>query len=291
MKARRLLLALAVLLGVASFSLAADPLRTLSQKLKRELKAKPCPLLAVIDFPYSLGRMSTGSYLITERLVTYLVQDGAPVVERHLMESLLAEKKMSETGIVDPNTIKSMSRVLGVDAVVVGTLADSPDEDTTEVMARIVKVETGEILSAATIITERLWRDAPRLPRIAQARVPVPIAYPLEDVNVLIPNPPASPRELHLEPRRGESIETNSLTRKHLAIDGRMKKPKAGTVIRDFPYAPAAVPVAVPMAVPFNLPNVPANVRPMPYTSYPLPSLPPDFYKKLEERTYDRFYR
>lgn len=266
MRKRHVLLALAALFGVATFSLAADPLRNLSQKLKRDLKAKPAPLLAVLDFPYSLGRQSTGSYLISERLVTYLVQDGAPVVERHLMERLLAERKMCETGLVDPSTIKTMSKILGVDAVVVGTLADAPDENSTEIMARIVRVETGEILSAASAVVERLWRDAPRLPRIAQARVPVPIAYPIEETNPLIPMPSASLYKARPESHDHDNVERNKLTRSQLAIDGRMKKPVPGTVVRDFPYAPAAVPVAVPSSL---------------YSA--------DFYKRIEELKNGKF--
>ena len=123
MNARKLTLTFLILAGIAASSGGADPIKSLSQKLKRDIKAKECPLLAILNFPYSLGRISTGSTLVSERLLTYLAQENAPLVERRLIQSILEERKMWDTGVIDPGSIKSMGRLLGVDAVVIGTLA------------------------------------------------------------------------------------------------------------------------------------------------------------------------
>src|SRR5205823_6400952 len=123
------------------------PIRLLSRKLKPQ-----SPLLvAVLNFTYSRGRMSTGSYLVSERLVTYLVQNGVTVVERRLLQKLLEERKFCETGAVDPGSLRQVGQVLGADAVVAGTLTDLTD-DTTEIMARLIRVDTAKILAASSIV-------------------------------------------------------------------------------------------------------------------------------------------
>ena len=158
------------------FSFAADSLKRSAQQIHRQSKSKKTGLVAVLNFTYPRGRMSTGSYLVAERFVTYLVQDGVPVVERWLIHSILEEKKMEESGMMNPATLKELGHVLGVEAVLVGTLTDS-SEDSTEVAARLIRVETGEVLAAGKTVTERLWRDLPRLPKGALARSPVPASY------------------------------------------------------------------------------------------------------------------
>lgn len=156
--------------------IAGDGLKPLSKKLLSGLKGHPKILCAVLNFPYVQNRSSTGSHLVSERLVTYLVQDGANIVERRLLEKILEERKLWETGLMGPEEAKKVSNLVGADAVVTGILTDL-SESTTEVLARIVKIDTGEIISAASAIINRIWRDPPRLPRIAQPRSAVPGAY------------------------------------------------------------------------------------------------------------------
>jgi len=155
---------------------AADPLESVAKKLSAGIKAKKSPLVAVLNFTYPRGRMSTGSFLVSERLVTYLVQDGVPVVERRLISSLLEEKKLRESGVIDPKAMKEIGQVLGVDNIVVGALTDI-SEESTEVVARAIRIETGEILAAGKAVTERLWSDFPRLPAGAQGKTPLPAPY------------------------------------------------------------------------------------------------------------------
>jgi hypothetical protein len=156
---------------------AADPLKSLSKKLADDMKINPPQSLAVLNFTYARGRMSTGSHLVSERLVTYLAQEGMPLIERRLIQSLLAERRLCETGLVDPGTLKKMETLLGVDAVVIGTLNDASDT-MTEVLARVIRVDTARILASAGTTIPRLWMDLPRLPRLAQARAPVPFMPP-----------------------------------------------------------------------------------------------------------------
>ncbi|MCG3205068.1 MAG: hypothetical protein KCHDKBKB_01785 [Elusimicrobia bacterium] len=156
---------------------AADDLRPLSKKLISGVKNKTKPTLAVLNFPYAKNKMSTGSHLVSERMVTYLVQGGATVVERRLLEKILEERKLWDTGVAHSDLAKTVGKLVGADAVVTGLLSDL-SETQTEVFARIVKIDSGEIMSAAASFIDRIWRDPPRLPRAAQPRSAVPGAMP-----------------------------------------------------------------------------------------------------------------
>lgn len=151
----------------------ADPLQALSKKIRTDLKQKPVSL-GVLNFTYERGQMSTGSYLVSERLLTYLVQNGATVVERRLLDSLLAEQRFSQIGVTNIDSLKRVGSVLGVDAVVVGTLSDKPNDKQTDVIARVINVETAEVMAASSITTPREWSDAPRSLVVARTLTPVP---------------------------------------------------------------------------------------------------------------------
>ena len=173
-KTSRLVFLIAAFLSVSS--LHADPLRLLAKKLKKQTPSNPPLSLAVLDFTYSKGRFSTGSFLVPERLLTYLVQEGAAVIERRLLQKILEEKRLGETGLMKPKAADNMSKVLGVDAVVVGTLRDLPDHST-EVLARVIPIETTKILAVAGAVIPKLWSDEPRYSGFNQMQALVPVYY------------------------------------------------------------------------------------------------------------------
>lgn len=180
MRRKKLYLLVAMFVFASTVVHAGDALKTISRKLADASKKQPKLSMAVMDFPYSRNRFSTGSQLVSERLVTYLVQDGAIVVERRLLEKIFEERRLWETGLTNPAIVKNVGNILGVDAIVTGLLSDVT-ESTTEVLARLIKVDTGEILAAATVVMRRLWADLPRLPRAAQPRSAVPMtSLPLD---------------------------------------------------------------------------------------------------------------
>lgn len=175
MNRRRTLFFAALLAAPHPALFAGDQLESLAEKIGDRIEKKPAPALAVLQFPYSRNRFSSGSHLISERLVTYLVRHGNVVIERRLLDKLLQERKLWETGLIDPSSIRKAGRVLGVDAIVTGFLTDL-SETATEVLVRVVKVDTGEVIASVSGVIERAWRDPPRLPRAAQPRSAMPIS-------------------------------------------------------------------------------------------------------------------
>lgn len=154
----------------------ADQLRVLARKLKEACPTKKYPLLGILDFTYPKGQFSTGSFLIPERLVTYLVQEGMPVIERRLLQKVLEEKRLCDSGLMKSSSSDKMGKIAGVDAVLVGSLRDL-SEESTEVVARIIQVDSTKILAVASVVIPRLWGDDPRFMNMTQMRALVPIFY------------------------------------------------------------------------------------------------------------------
>jgi hypothetical protein len=106
---------------------------------------------------------------VAERLTTLIVDQGkAQVVERALLDKALGEIQLGMTGVLDPATTQKLGKVLGVSAIVTGTLIDL-EENRTEVNARLIQTETGAILAAASTRLRRTWNDLPRPPAPARA--------------------------------------------------------------------------------------------------------------------------
>lgn len=67
---------------------------------------------------------------VADLLITRLVQDGAmTVVERNAIDKLLAEQQFSNSDRSDPLTAAKLGRILGVDAIVLGSVTHYDLED------------------------------------------------------------------------------------------------------------------------------------------------------------------
>lgn len=150
-----------ILILLSAPSLRADPLKTIAKHLAKGLAKSDNKKVAVLSFPYHDGDVSSGSSIIAERITNFLAErSDVEVVERSLLSKALEEVKLEETGAVDPASAQKLGKVLGVEAVVTGTLIDL-DEMTTEVNARLIKTDTGVVLAADTERIERSWDDDP----------------------------------------------------------------------------------------------------------------------------------
>jgi curli biogenesis system outer membrane secretion channel CsgG len=135
--------AVALLFLLASSAWAGgDPFRRMSKELSAPLLKMKDARVGLLVFPYHDGRLSSGSSIICERLTTSLASTkGIRVVERRLIQKLLEEQKLNETGVIDPKTAQKMGQLLGIDIIVTGTLIDL-DHNLTEVNARALMSDT-----------------------------------------------------------------------------------------------------------------------------------------------------
>lgn len=113
--------------------------------------------VAVAGFAYTDGRASGDGSVISERLTTELVKrSGLKVVERKAIEKMFEELKLQSSGAISQESAKRVGKMLGADWVAVGTLSELPGE-LIELNARLVNVESGEIISAVSGQVEKNW--------------------------------------------------------------------------------------------------------------------------------------
>lgn len=165
-------LVLLVFAAALSAPAQASPLSRLAKKLRKGLDGVEAPKVAVLSFPYHDGKVSSGSSLVQEKLTTHLVEDGeVTLVERKLLEKVLGEMELGTTGVLDPKTTLEIGKVLGVSAIVTGTLNDLSKKKT-EVNARLIDAKTGAILAAKLTSIKRTWDDEPVTPAGPVVRPP-----------------------------------------------------------------------------------------------------------------------
>lgn len=183
---------LLALLVVSSTAHADDSLKSLSKRLAKGSSALKVKKVAVLAFPYHDGRISSGSSIVPERLTTEMVgRKGICVVERRLIEKLMSERKLDQTGVINTDNLKTIGTLLEADAVVTGTLIDL-ENGTTEINARLIGVETGEMLAAGQETIKRTWRDPPCVPESEKPKPKSVVIPPAPDVvmEVVVPAPP-----------------------------------------------------------------------------------------------------
>ena len=120
----------------------------LSQQIAKNMETGQKRRIAVLEFTDLQGQVTNFGRYLSEELITRLYDSSKfKVVERQLLNKVIAEQKLSLTGVVDPASAKKLGSVLGVDAIVSGTVADRGD--TLKINARLIDCQTGEVFSAA----------------------------------------------------------------------------------------------------------------------------------------------
>jgi curli biogenesis system outer membrane secretion channel CsgG len=144
------------------------------------------PRIAVIDFDYATVHTYSAAIFgsdidigkgIADLLVTDLVKDGTySLIERKQLDKLMAEQNFSNSNRADPTSAAKLGKLLGVDAILVGSITQFGNETkktnlggmggnwggfgvggighsksnaNVGIDARLINVDTGEILAVA----------------------------------------------------------------------------------------------------------------------------------------------
>jgi curli biogenesis system outer membrane secretion channel CsgG len=134
--------------------------------------------VAVVDFQNQTGDASNDALIrgISDIMLSEMQKSGTyRLIERKRFENVLSELKLNMSGLVDAGNAKQVGSQLGVDALIFGNLTSvipSSSKHTILIMwtesqkvginldARIVNVETGEVLKTAKVKEEtgnRKW--------------------------------------------------------------------------------------------------------------------------------------
>lgn len=148
--------------------------------------AKRRPRIAVLDFDYGTVQTSSAAFFgsnvdvgrgIVDLLVTGLVKDGSySVIERKALDKILAEQNFSNSDRADPSSAARIGKLLGVDAIIEGSITEFGNETKKQnlgggggnwhgfgvggvghsnskanvaITARVINIDTGEILAVA----------------------------------------------------------------------------------------------------------------------------------------------
>lgn len=126
----------------------------LSSQIAQKMNANQRTRIAVLEFSDLDGRTSPLGQYIAETLITDLFDTGKfQVVERHLLATMLREHKLKTTGLLDPSTTKKLGQILGVDAIVSGTISNLANH--VAVNARLVAVDTAAVFASASVEIEK----------------------------------------------------------------------------------------------------------------------------------------
>lgn len=106
--------------------------------------------IAVVEFSDLDGSVTELGQFLSEELITRLFASRRfDVVERQLLNKVLAEHKLTLTGLVDEKTAKELGKILGVDAICSGTITDLGD--TVKINARLISAETGSLFAVSAV--------------------------------------------------------------------------------------------------------------------------------------------
>jgi len=121
----------------------------LADKLAASIKESAKKKVAVIDFTDLQGASSELGKYIAEQLTVDLVmiKKDFAVLDRANLRSILAEHKLTATGLVEPANAKKLGMFAGVDAIVLGTI--TPRGYNMTLTAKLITTDTAEIVGAA----------------------------------------------------------------------------------------------------------------------------------------------
>ena len=114
--------------------------------------------IAILPFSYADGRAAAkDGAIVSERITMRLIkQQKFEVVERSMLDKVMGELKLQSTGMMDASSTQQLGKLLGVQAIVTGTLVEM-QAGKIEVNARLIKTETAQAIGASQVDLEKDW--------------------------------------------------------------------------------------------------------------------------------------
>ncbi len=180
---RVILLALAVILSsIINLYAKEDSYSKMAKELSEASNFLKQTKVAIVPFSYMDKRKSEGGAIIAERLTTRIVKLGKlKVIERQHLEKVFQELHFEMTEVVDVEATKQVGKILGVDAIITGSLMDV-ERNKVEVNARVIKTETAEVVTSSFMKIQKTWSDV----SVTQAE---PVDQPPKDTRISYQRP------------------------------------------------------------------------------------------------------
>jgi TolB-like protein len=151
---------LLVLIGQGAFTpVQADDYGKLASELTKAAVRHGKRRVAVLPFRVVGTGGNAGTFVAEKLTGPLLASDQIEVVERAMLETVLREQRLQASGATDSRSIKELGKVLGVDAIVTGTIL-ALKNDRVELNARLIDAETARVLSAPSAQVEKEWDES-----------------------------------------------------------------------------------------------------------------------------------
>lgn len=125
-------------------------MKALTRQMVKSFGEQGKTQIAIMEFPNVNGTITELGKLIPEELTTRLFQTGEfQVVERQLLNKVLQEQKLGMSGMIDASSAAQIGKLLGVDAIVTGTVTDRGDA--IRINARMIETEKAHVFAVASV--------------------------------------------------------------------------------------------------------------------------------------------
>jgi curli biogenesis system outer membrane secretion channel CsgG len=123
-------------------------LQTLAEKAAAAIKEQGKKKVTVLDFTDLDGNSTRLGRSVAEEIEVNLVMTKRDfsVLDRANLRKILAEHKLTATGLIDPENAKKIGMFAGVDTLILGTLGTKGTNSITAT-AKLITVDTAEISS------------------------------------------------------------------------------------------------------------------------------------------------
>jgi TolB-like protein len=200
-------------IGTASVCSAyEDELNNMSQGLTRDIIKSGKKRVAVVDFTDLHGNITELGRFISEEISVNLTRNSTryEVIDRAHLKSIMTEHKFAASGLVDPDTIKEIGKIAGVDLLITGLL--TPFGDSIRISCKILSTKTAKVLGARKVdiaktrsienmLAQGIEQGAERTPK----PVPAPASEPKPEPKPVAPPPAKAPET---PPQKAPEVKT-----------------------------------------------------------------------------------
>jgi len=148
------LLILMMQLHTPVLSFADDPLfdnsmKQIANTLAGSLRDSRITKVAVLEPESVNGEVSELGVVIAESITGYLFESrkGLRVIERRLLGRILEEHGFNRSGLVDEESIQKLGKILGVEGIIIGTIAKI--NSSYRINLRLLDVKTAEVIAVS----------------------------------------------------------------------------------------------------------------------------------------------
>ena len=124
------------------------------------------------------------------------------IIEREQLNSIFQEMKFNMTGVVDSKTIQKLGKIHGVDALVLGSIAEMGE--LVRINARVADTETGKLTSVAAITVDKTEYIKELLARVINKNTTGKSSTSSSRVE-------KNSRSIHAESKRSFAVDTNPM--------------------------------------------------------------------------------